>query len=113
LPSTVPRADAVFNIGHTALLVASLVAGRADLLAEATADRLHQPARLQASPASARAVAHLRQAGAMAGWLSGSGPTVVALCAPDRLQRVLADPPVDGHLKLLDIDHDGTRVHPW
>lgn len=111
LPSTVTRADAVFNIGHTALLVAALVTGRTELLDEATADRLHQPARLQASPASARAVDQFRDAGALAVWLSGSGPTVVALCAPDRASRLMDDPPADGHLKLLDIDHDGTQVH--
>lgn len=111
LAGSVSRADAVFNIGRTALLIAALATGRTDLLADATDDRLHQPTRLQASPASARAVDHFRKGGAMAVWLSGSGPTVVALCAPDQVDGIVADAPADGHCKLLDIDHDGTRVH--
>jgi homoserine kinase len=110
LAADVPRADAVFNIGRTALLVAALAAGRTDLLADATDDRLHQPTRLQASPASARALEHFRERGAMAVWLSGSGPTVVALCSPDRVDGIIDDPPADGHCTVLDIDQGGTRV---
>lgn len=111
LTADVPFADAVFNIGRTALLVAALAAGRTDLLADATDDRLHQPTRLRASPASARAVEHFRERGAMAAWLSGSGPTVIALCSPDQVDELVADPPAGGHCSALDIHQQGTQVH--
>jgi homoserine kinase len=79
LPARVPHADAAFNAGRAALLVAAL-STRPDLLYPATEDRLHQPFRLPGVPASADLFARLRQRG-IAAVLSGSGPTLLALCA--------------------------------
>ena len=64
LPSDVPHADASFNTGRAALLVAALtgqVAGDRALLA-GTADRLHQDYRAPAMPDSATLVQRLRSA---------------------------------------------------
>lgn len=47
LPANVPFADAVFNIGRTALLVAALAANDISALQIATQDRLHQDVRLK------------------------------------------------------------------
>ena len=74
----VSREDAVFNIGRTALLVASFALNRPEYLAIATQDRLHQPAR--------RAVFHemkvlfdnALKAGARGVFLSGAGSSVIA-----------------------------------
>ncbi len=79
LPPVVPHADAAANAARAALLPLAL-AGRSDLLMTATRDLLHQPARLAAQPRGAALVARLRDAG-HAAVLSGSGPTVLALCA--------------------------------
>lgn len=46
-------------------------------------DHLHEPARFAAMPASGSAVAELRAAGLHA-WLSGAGPTVIALRPAER-----------------------------
>ncbi len=46
LPEQIPFADAAFNIGRTALLVAALAAGDVGALRTATEDRLHQDRRL-------------------------------------------------------------------
>jgi homoserine kinase len=78
LPASVPLVDAAFTAARAALLPLAL-AGRADLLLEATQDRLHQPARLAAQPRGGMLVALLRAAG-HAAVLSGSGPSVLALC---------------------------------
>lgn len=78
LPAQVPFEDAVFNVTRTALLVAALTGGRADLLAEATEDRLHQPYRERLVPGLTRVFAAARRAGAYGVALSGSGPTVLA-----------------------------------
>jgi homoserine kinase len=78
LPIAVSHGDAVINAGRAALLVAALTSSPNDLLA-ATEDRLHQPYRLPGLPEGAALVAALRQAG-IAAVLSGSGPTVLALC---------------------------------
>ena len=81
LPVTVGMADAVFNVGRSSLLVAALAAGRAELLAEATRDRLHQPYRQPLFPAGATLLEGAMRAGAVGAFISGAGPTVLALCA--------------------------------
>ncbi len=78
LPATVAHAEAAYNAGRAALLVAALTA-EPDALLAATDDLLHQPYRLPGIPDGAALVTALRAAGVPA-VLSGSGPTVLALC---------------------------------
>jgi homoserine kinase len=110
LPDTVSRADAVFNLGRVATFVAACAAGDHDLLRTATEDRLHQSDRLAAVPHSAAALDAALAAGAWAAWLSGSGPTVAALCEPARADEIASALPADGHVKVLRIDHEGAMV---
>lgn len=83
LPENVSHADASFNVSRVALLVVALTE-RPDLLLEATADRLHQPARAAAMPPSAEYIAILRRCG-IAAVLSGAGPAVIALLTESEL----------------------------
>jgi homoserine kinase len=76
LPEQVAHADASFNVSRAALLVVALTE-RPDLLMVATEDRLHQPQRASAMPASAEYLAVLRRCG-VAAVLSGAGPAVIA-----------------------------------
>jgi homoserine kinase len=78
LPQSVTHQDAARNAGRAALLIAALTTNSEELLA-ATEDRLHQPYRLPGLPEAAALIAQLRAAG-VAAVLSGSGPTVLALC---------------------------------
>ena len=110
LPATVPMADVVFNLGRTALLVAALAAGDVDVLRTATQDRLHQDIRLAAAAPSRAALDAALAAGAWASWLSGSGPTVAAMCAVDEAEELAAALPPDGHTKILRIDHAGAVI---
>jgi homoserine kinase len=81
LPATVSLADAVFNVARSSLMVAALASGQPNLLAEATRDRLHQPFRLPLFPAGATLLDAAMEAGARGAFISGAGPTVLALCA--------------------------------
>jgi homoserine kinase len=81
LPTSVPRADAVFNVQRVALLLAALQAQRADLLATAMDDRLHQPYRERLFPWMPAVVGAARRAGALACVLSGAGPSLLAVAA--------------------------------
>jgi homoserine kinase len=83
LPVSVPRADAVFNVQRVALLLAALQAGRADALAPALDDRLHQPYRLALFPWMPGVVAAARRAGALGCVLSGAGPALLAVCVDE------------------------------
>lgn len=102
--------DAVFNIGRTALLVAALAAGDTDALRSATQDRLHQDRRLASAEPSRDALEAALDAGAWCSWLSGSGPTVAAMCPFDDADELAARMPADGHTKVLRIDHGGAVI---
>lgn len=83
LPAQVPHADAAFTAGRAALAVHALTTAPQLLLA-ATEDRLHQPYRRPAYPATGRLVEALRAAGVAAA-VSGAGPTVLAMPATGEL----------------------------
>ncbi|WP_447004052.1 homoserine kinase [Saccharothrix isguenensis] len=108
LPSKVPHEDAAFAVGRAALAVHALTADPS-LLLDAVDDRLHEPYREPAWPATTRLVRALRDAGVPAA-VSGAGPTVLAL-------------PVDGELppgvdltgfaaRRVPVDLGGVRVAP-
>lgn len=101
---------AVFNIARAAMLVASLATGDIGSLREATRDRIHQDIRFAGAPASRAALDAGLAAGAWCGWLSGSGPTVALMCAPDEAEALAGALPADGHTKVLDIDREGART---
>lgn len=90
LPDTYSRADAVFNSGRTALLVAALANGEYGLLDEATQDRIHQRQRATLFPPLFDIFAAAKGAGAHAAWLSGAGSTVAALCSGDAARPAAA-----------------------
>jgi homoserine kinase len=81
LPPNVPHSDAVFNVGRVALLVASLASGELHNLRWATEDRLHQPYRACLTPGTAAAVRVALEAGALGAYVSGAGPSAMALTA--------------------------------
>jgi len=110
LPAMVSFADATFNIGRVALLIAALGTGDVAVLRLATADKLHQDVRLAQAEPSRIAMQSALDAGAWCSWLSGSGPTVAALCSPERAEAIAAELPADGAAIVLRIDHAGATV---
>jgi len=110
LPPAVPFADAAFNVSRVALLVAGLATGRLDVLRLGTQDRLHQDARLEAYPGTRQALEAALDAGALAAWLSGSGPSMACWCRPGETDGVVDALPAQGRTLVLDIDRSGTVV---
>jgi homoserine kinase len=82
LPETIPFADAVRNTTNAAVMSHALTT-RPDLLFVATEDFLHQSYRAEAMPESYALVQKLRGAG-VAAFISGAGPTVLALHTADQ-----------------------------
>lgn len=109
IPTQIPLADVIFNIGHTALLMTALASGRVDALRTATTDRLHQDRRLAAVPESKTALDLALASAAWCAWLSGSGPTVAAMCSRGDAGEVAGALPADGVVYTLEIDDLGTR----
>jgi homoserine kinase len=89
VPPTVPTADAVFNIAHTATLMLGLVSGDWELIAEGLHDRLHQPFRADLYPRSAELLARARDLGALGATISGAGPSVLVWCLYEQTGQVV------------------------
>lgn len=77
LPDEVPMADAVFNVGHAALLVLGLARGEWDLVARGLHDRLHQPRRAHLYADSLALAERAGELGALGATISGAGPAVL------------------------------------
>ena len=88
LPPTLPRADAIHNIGHALLTVEALRSGDRALLARAFDDRIHEPYRFPVIPGALEAREAAKDAGADAVGLSGAGPGVIAFAAPAKLDAI-------------------------
>jgi homoserine kinase len=82
LPEQVTHADAVFNLGRMALLIAGL-ADQREMIPEAGDDRLHQEWRAALFPEAGPILAGLREAGAATSCWSGAGPSLLAICTEE------------------------------
>jgi homoserine kinase len=76
IPTSYTRADAVFNVQRSALLIAALTSGSTDAFPEALEDRLHQPYRFALVPGLEEAT-KLRAQGLLGCALSGAGPSIL------------------------------------
>ena len=88
LPDSVPLESAVYNAARTGLLVRAITAKRPTLLEQALRDRLAQPHRLHLYPWVHDVIDAAERAGAYAGSICGSGPSVFAFCAPSQAVRI-------------------------
>ena len=116
LPDEVSRTDAVFNIGRSALLVNALSSGRLELLKYATDDRIHQPHRALVFKAMPHLIEAALKGGAHGAFLSGSGPSVLALSTGREVTigyemseaaRVFG---VDGQVTIVTVSREGASV---
>ncbi len=118
LPRNVPLADAVANLGAVGVGVAGLAAGRTDLLARMTVDRLHEPYRAKVFPQLPQLVGAARDAGALGACLSGAGSTILAfvdsMAGISRVEGALAaaaaDTDLDGRILVVEPRNSGAQV---
>ena len=76
LPLSYSRADAVFNIQRSALLIAAMLTQTTDAFHEGLMDRLHQPYRAHLVPGLTQML-ELREEGLLGCAMSGAGPSVL------------------------------------
>ena len=79
LPQLYSRADMVFNLSRSALWVAAVASKDFSLLKEACRDRVHQPYRARFVQNLEQTIEEALNAGALAAFLNGAGPSVGAL----------------------------------
>lgn len=90
LPTDIPRADAVYNVSHGAMVLKALELGDEVLLRHAMQDKLHQPYRKSLIPDYETIESLIRTNGA-AFCLSGAGPTLLCLTRNKSLEGKLRD----------------------
>ncbi|MCC6416266.1 MAG: homoserine kinase [Opitutaceae bacterium] len=90
LPAKLPYFDAVRSINSGTYFVAAMMSGDYERLRHAVSDFMHQPYRLPGIPGAAAAIAAGIQAGALTGWLSGSGSSVMCVARRENAEVVMA-----------------------
>lgn len=117
LPDTLPYFDAVKSINSAAYFTAAFATGDYAKLRGAAGDYMHEPYRLPRIPGGRNAIAAGNAAGALTGWLSGSGSSVLCLARKAEVTAVgqamaqaFQAEKVDGQFFVLLADNAGLKV---
>ena len=115
LPQSVSMEDAVFNVSRAALFTASMLNGDLDNLGIATEDCLHQPYRMPLIPHMAEILQKAKETGAKGTFLSGAGPTLLAIVknvVDFRKEMVAYLEALDEkwQVQMLQADNEGAKV---
>jgi homoserine kinase len=90
LPREVPLAALVKNAANVAALTSACFSGDLALLARSLEDHVATPARAKLIPGCLAVIDSALAAGALGSSLSGSGPSIFALCRSERSAREVA-----------------------
>ncbi len=117
LPKQIDFRDAVYNLSRAALFSASLLTGKFENLKTSVDDRLHQPYRMELIPGGKEVFEIAYAHGAYAVYVSGAGPTVMAIADEDneffagKVQFSLDNAGLTGwKVHELKIDNCGTQI---
>jgi len=117
LPKELPYFDAVKSVNSAAYVVAAFLSGEYNRLRDAVRDFLHEPYRLPLIPGAKAAIEAGVKAGALTGWLSGSGSSVLCVARPRVAAKVgramaaaFAAHKLPSTIHLLHADNAGLKV---
>ncbi len=114
LPDKINRLRAVESCGNACLITAALASGNYQNLRGALTDHLHQPFREKFVRFLGRVIAAAENAGALGGFLSGSGSTIACLTlrSPKKVARVMLEASglCDAETRVITADNDGVRI---
>lgn len=117
LPAQLRFFDAVKSVNSAVYLTAAFATGDYAKLRGAVSDFFHEPYRLPGIPGARAAIDAGVAAGALTGWLSGSGSSVLAVClAPEAaavggaMQAAFDAVNVPSEVRVLTADNEGLVV---
>jgi homoserine kinase len=117
LPPSVAFQDAVLNLRNSARIAAAFLQEKYEEARGAFADRLHQPYRAALVPGLEDAIECAEKAGAIGAFLSGAGPTVMAICLKSEnaigqaMTKALHKAGLESvDVKVLQADNSGVQV---
>ena len=112
LPGAISRRGAVMSVANACRITAAFLQRRYDLMRGCFADGLHQPYREQLVPFLSKTIAAGQKAGALGGFLSGSGSTIccITLDHEDAIATAMLDAaPPGSRIVMTTADNEGTR----
>ncbi|MEP6820817.1 MAG: homoserine kinase [Chthoniobacterales bacterium] len=114
LPTRIDRVGAVESCGNAAAIAAAFASKRYRSLRGAFADHLHQPFRKRLVPFFDQTIAAAENAGALGGFLSGSGSTIAAvtLARVDRVAAAMQTSAPSATVLVTTADNRGAHVLP-
>mgnify|MGYP003651698096 CR=1 FL=1 len=117
LPAHLPFFDAVKSVNSAVYLTAAFATGDYTKLRGAVQDFMHEPYRLPGIPGARAAIEAGVQAGALTGWLSGSGSSVLtvgeagtATAAGGAMQAAFDAIGVPSEVRILSADNEGMVI---
>jgi homoserine kinase len=114
LPESFSRQAVVDNLANTSFVAAAFASRRYGQLQDSFDDRVHQPFRTQFVPFLPKVLSAARNAGALGGFLSGSGSTIACLTLSDgsKVAASVADAAPEAQAKVLIVSADnlGARI---
>jgi homoserine kinase len=112
VPGNFTRADTLHNLNRAALISAAFASNNLAALPGLFEDRVHQPYRQQLIPQLSRVIHAGVDAGALGGWLSGSGSTIICLTLrnPKSVATAMLRELPDAHIRILSAENDPYRV---
>ncbi len=112
VPSSFSKIDTAHSLNRTALITAAFVARNYAQLKGLFDDRFHQPYRQQLIPKLSAVVRAAEAAGAIGGWLSGSGSAImcVTMRNPAGVATAMQCEWPDSDVKILVADNEGARI---
>jgi len=110
LPNCYAREDVVFNVSRAALFVASIMSGKWQNISTALGDRIHQPYRNPLVPNMENIFKQSMELGALGVYLSGAGPTVMAIVLKSHMQTFLTN--IVQYLETLNDKWCAQPMHP-
>jgi len=117
LPSQITHLDAVRSVNSAAYLTAVFVAGDYSKLRNSVSDFLHEPYRMPGIKGARESIVAGIDAGALTGWLSGSGSSVLCVAedaaadqVAEAMQATFREIGVQTESRVLAADNRGLRI---
>lgn len=113
LPKFVPHKNAAFNIAHAAFLASSVAKGDFSSFGVGCKDRIHQKFRFGMIKSAEYIIRAAKRNGAQCGYLSGAGPTIIAIVDENAntfeqsMKHVIDNNLKSWNLKILSADNIG------
>lgn len=116
LPKQIPMKDGVYNVGRIGLMVTALNNGNYGLLKYACKDSFHENYRSSLIKGFYEVKEEAYKLGALASYLSGAGPTIMALVKSedisfcDNMKQALTNMSLEWDIHDLPIDNQGATI---